>query len=263
MTTLLELKTKYEEEQAARQRAYDKEVVAEEAQRAAEVVALFPDVCSYLAGREGVDIAELVQYGRLEGDWYSSGQLSYVTLYLELPDHEQVYVKIYNPDNLTEDERRLEWRAGPDSYNHYRQLAPALIEAAKNYQKRLEYEQQEAHEAEEYQIEQALKAHEARRTENEKQQLFDQIAGNPAALLLLKLFVQIQRDTDSFDSQIASLESAQEAAAYWHEEALENAHRKIRATQEAADDANRRADSLQYENYDLEDELKKAERQCR
>lgn len=260
MKTLTELKTEYTEAQAAQERAYKEEEAELQGKQAAEVMTRFPDVCSYLARREGVDISELVQYGRIEGDWYSSGELDSVTFFLALPEHSEVSIRLWNPNDLPAHDN-AKWKA--DRYNSYLRLAPALIRAAEEYQGQVEYEQEQAHEAEEYQIEKALKAHEARRDENEKQQLFDQIAGNPAALLLLKLFIQIQKDAEAFDSQIASAEAAQADAEYWHEEQMATAQRKIREAASEADEANRIKQSLEYERNDLEDRLSKVRRQCR
>lgn len=257
MTTLLELKTKYQEIQAAEQREYAAREQAREDHQQEVLAELFLPICTYLAERESVDRAELVQYGRIEGDWYSSGQLNYVTFHLELPGHQVVSLRISYPNDLPNNDR-AEWRI--DNYNNYQQLGEALIRAEWLYrQQKADEEHDVQRQAERRQVE-VVKAIQAKRQNAAKQRVFDQIASDPAALLLLKLFVQIQHDRDALNDQIESLEEANANADYWHGEELATAQRKAEQAQRDASEAVDRTRSLEYEIDDLESKLKKVQR---
>lgn len=255
MTTLHELKTKYQEAEAARQREYAAKEQAKEDHRQEVLAETLPKVCEYLSEREGVDISDLMRHGRIEGDWYSPDDLNYVTFYLELAYHWQVSIRLRIQD-LTNN-TRVEWQVD-NNYNSYQQLGNALLKAAELYER---YQTEQAQEIED-KIEKRqwdeTKATEAKQRNAAKQRIFDQIANDPTALLLIKLFAQIQQDRNALADQISSLEAYNADAEYWHSEALSRVRSKAEQAAREASEANSRTQSLQYEVYDLEDKVKKA-----
>jgi hypothetical protein len=258
MTTLIELKTKYQEQAAELQREYAAKEQAREDHQQEVLAETFPKVVEYLSQREGVDQDDLTKYGRIEPDWYSSGELHHVVFHLELPEHAPMYIRLYVEKGLTEN-TRAEWVT--DNYNSYRHLGYALLQAAKMYQQEKEDYQRTAEKVIERSERKLAVATAANRRNAAKQRIFDQLANDPTALLLIKLFAQIQQDRGALDEQIDSLEQASANAEYYHGEALANVERKIKEVQREATEASDRTRSLQYEVDDLDAKLKKASRQ--
>lgn len=263
MTTLHELKAKYQEAEAARQREYAAEEQAKEDHRQEVLAETLPKVCEYLSEREGVDQADLFRYGRIEGDWYSSGGLNNVVFYLDLSEHCPVFIRIYVQHLTTDKDRvdRANWHIG--DYDNYGQLGDALSRASEMYQRQKTEEAREAEQ--ETKIDKLLEAEAEKEQQRNaaKQRIFDQVARDPTALLLLKLFIQIQQDRDALNGELANAEAAVANAEYWHGEELANVRSKADQAAREASEANSRTQSLQYEVYDLEDKVKKAKRQGR
>jgi len=257
MTTLIELKTKYQVEAAELQRQFAAKEQALEDHRQEVLAEAFPAVVEYLSQREGIDQEELKRHGHIEGDWYSSGQLNYAIFHLEVPEHAPMKIRLYMA-NLAENNGQAEWNI--DRYNSYRQLGEALMCASELYQNQQTEEQREAEREVKAQQREEIKAAKVSRRNAAKQRTFDQLANDPAALLLLKLFAQIQKDREALDEQIESLEEANASARDWHGEVLANTERKFKEVQQEISEVESRNRLLQDDVYGLEDQLKKAKR---
>lgn len=266
MTTLQDLKTAYQnqlDQWEAENTARDQ---AREAARQAILDNLRPRVVAYLAKQEGVDESEFDQLGTLTGDWDeyprddNEQKLNRVYFTLTIPEHQKISFGFYEDREGKIRPSSKTWDV-PNSGRHPGTLGQALVIAAETWQSEQEYEATQAADEQDWQNRQATKKEQEQREQSELQSILTQIATDPAAVLILKLFAAIQQERAGVTEQLTNLEQSAESAMYYHEAEISATREKAHRYQQEAQKAEDSTRSLQYQVDDLESDLKKAKRQ--
>lgn len=266
MTTLQDLKTAYQNQLDQWEAENTASNQAREAARQAILDNLRPRVVTYLAKQEGIDESELDQLGTLTGDWDeyprddNEQKLNRAYFTLTIPEHREISFGFYEDKEGKVRPSSRAWDV-QNSGRNPGTLGQALVIAADAWQSGQEYEATQAAEEQDWQNRQATKKEQEQREQSELQNILTQIATDPAAVLILKLFAAIQQERTGVTEQIANLENSAEGAMYYHEAEISAAREKAHRYQQEAQKAEDGARSLQYQVDDLEDDLKKAKRQ--
>jgi hypothetical protein len=226
MATLQDLKTAYQKQLDQWQQENEAKERAIEAERQAILDDLRPRIISWIAKREDVDEAELNQFGTLTPDWRDNWnkqegdkkRLNNVTFTLTLPEHQGVSFSFYQDHEGKVIPNNKAWYIDEGGRQDY--LGPALIRAAEVWQREKEQEAKRNADNESWQKHQAEKKEQEQREQDEMQSILNQVATDPAAVLILKLFAMIQAERTGLTEKIDDLYQSVESQAYYHESGL-------------------------------------------
>ena len=261
MSTLNELKAEYQaklDTQVAEQAEQDTQ---REALRQLKLDGLKPRIITWIANREGVDEAELSQYGEVTGDWniYEDTKLHYAIFTLTLPEHQPVTFVFYEDNEGKVKPNQKWWKVG-QSGRSLDTLGEALTLAYQIYQDNQAYIARETVESQEYEASQTAKKEQDAREQKQQQDILIELAKDPVTFLLLKLFAEIQSERANLRNEIDSLNEAMGNADYHYDEIMAESRRKIEQERQEIGRVKDTARNLQYQVDDLENELTKAKK---
>lgn len=257
---LQDLKAKYQTEQEQVRVEATAAEQAEQERQQAILDNLFPRIVTYLAQREGCGEEELIEFGSIAGEFqeWDDRRLSRATFTLSLPEHWPVSFSFYQDGDKMRPGSGYWTILNTGTYPET--LGSALTVASQVYQEQKKYQEQEEQEGREYLAQKQTKQEQESQHQAELSALFAQVAQDPVALAMVKLFATIQQDRNGLNDQIADLEEAEGNARYHYEEALSEARSKTEQYRRQASQTEDTVRNLQYQVDDLESDLKKVKR---
>lgn len=264
MATLQDLEAAYlnQQKEVEAQAVAEQQALKEQRQQILDE--LKPRIINYLAKREGVDTQELDQYGSISGQWDEWGnqptKLNRAIFWLSVPDHVKVSFSFY----LDTEGKLLpnnKWWNVEDSGQSSESLGVALALAGQAWQSQKAYQEREEADSLSWKTEQAALKERKQREIDESRRIIEQVASDPAAVLLLKLFAAIQAERGQTADQIERLNEQYSDAVYHYDNQLSKAKEQAHSYQQQAEQSANNARSLEYQVSDLESNLKKAKRQ--
>ena len=262
MTTLQDLKAEYQARLDFKAIEQAEQDTQREALRQLKLDGLKPRIITWIANREGVDEVELSQYGEVTGDWSEwNNRYDSIKFTLTFLDHQPVSFYFYeNAEGKVLPKINPRWSVDQSGKNP-ETLGEALTLAAQVYQQNQEYLEREEADSLLYEAQKVDKEDRKAREQKQQQDTLIELAKDPVAFLLLKLFAEIQAERANLRNEMDGLNEAMSNADYYYDEIMTGSRRKIeqeRQEVERVKDALRQA---QDEVVDLGDELRKAKKQ--
>ena len=261
MTTLQDLKTEYQNKidtQASEQARQEQE---REALRQLKLDGLKPRIITWIANREGVDEAELNQYGEISADWDDwNEKMRHATFTLTLPDHQPVTFTFYEDTERAIRPNNKWWKVD-QSGRSPETLGEALTIAYQVYWDNQDYMARETVESQEYEAYHAAKREEDEREQKQREDTLIELAKDPVAFLLLELFAKIKQERVNLRDEIDNLSEALNNTEYRYDEELSATRRKIEQERQEIERVKDESSNLRYEVEDLGEELRKAKKQ--